>query len=129
MAITPAVLPATAHALGAVSFWLTVALAATGSVLSAFCIYDPMSQPRRDPYSFIGQWFIWTATPLFWGIIAASLSFSWFKPLDLFAVLFTFVIARWSAHAICNLKWRSGNRRISDFHIARGRHRSPELGR
>ena len=42
----------------AISFWLMVALAATGSLLSALCILDPVSEPKRAPYFFIGQWFI-----------------------------------------------------------------------
>jgi hypothetical protein len=74
--------PITAAA-AAVSFWLTVALAATGSLLSALCILDPVSEPKRDPYFFIGQWFTWLATPLLWGAVVASLASEWLQPFDL----------------------------------------------
>jgi hypothetical protein len=50
-------------AIGAIEFWITVALAIAGSALSAFCVTSPVWEPKRDPYSYIGQWFIWLATP------------------------------------------------------------------
>jgi hypothetical protein len=91
---------------GTVSFWLTVALAATGSALSALCIYDPFSEPKRDPHFFMGQWFTWLATPLLWGAVAASSIAEWLQPFDLLLVLVLAVACRWAAQAVCNLKWR-----------------------
>jgi len=97
--------PITAAA-AAVSFWLTVALAATGSLLSALCILDPVSEPKRDPYFFIGQWFTWLATPLLWGAVVASLASEWLQPFDLLLILLVALVSRWAAQAVCNLKWR-----------------------
>jgi hypothetical protein len=97
--------PITAAA-AAVSFWLTVALAATGSLLSALCILDPVSEPKRAPYFFIGQWFTWLATPLLWGAVAASSSVEWMKSFDLLLILLVALVSRWAAQAVCNLKWR-----------------------
>lgn len=90
----------------AISFWLMVALAATGSLLSALCILDPVSEPKRAPYVFIGQWFIWLATPLLWGAVAASSANEWLKPFDLLLVVVLAFGCRWAAQAVCNLKWR-----------------------
>jgi hypothetical protein len=99
------------------SFWLTVMLAAIAMVLSALCIADPALRPKDDPYYFIGQWFLWLATPLLWGIVAASRAFAWLKPLDLVAVLIALAISRVGAHAICGVQWRAGCRRHSDFQM------------
>lgn len=96
--ITPAV--------SAISFWLTVALAAAGSALSALCIYDPVSEPKRDPYVFLGQWFIWLVTPLLWGAVAASSAMEWLQPFDLLLILVLAVACRWAAQAVCTVKWR-----------------------
>ena len=93
-------------AVAAISFWLMVALAATGSLLSALCILDPVSEPKRAPYFFIGQRFIWLATPLLWGAVAASSANEWLKPFDLLLVIGLAVGCRWAAQAMCNLKWR-----------------------
>ena len=90
----------------AISFWLTVALAAAGSLLSAVCILDPVSEPKRAPYVFIGQWFIWLATPLLWGAVAASSAGEWLQPFDLLLVVVLAFGCRWAAQAVCNLKWR-----------------------
>jgi hypothetical protein len=99
---------------GAASFWLTVALAVAASVLSAFCISDPVSQPKHAPYAFLGQWFVWLITPLAWGTVAISLAFTWFKPFDLLAVAAAAVICRWGAQAVCSLEWRKrAPRRVS----------------
>jgi hypothetical protein len=108
-------------AAGAISFWLTVALAASGSVLSAFCIYDPISEPKGDPYFFIGQWFIWLATPLLWGTVATSSALEWLKPFDLLLVLFLAGACRWAAQAVCNHKWRgkSSQRFPSTVYVTR----------
>lgn len=86
-----------------------VALAATGSLLSALCILDPVSEPKRAPYLFIGQWFIWMATPVLWGAVAASSASEWFKSFDLLLVVVPAVGCRWAAQAVCNLKWRGKN--------------------
>jgi hypothetical protein len=94
------------YIMGAISFWLTVTLAAAGSLLSAVCIHDPVSEPKRDPYFFIGQWFTWLATPLLWGTVAASLIVEWLKPFDLLLVLLLAVASRSAAQAVCNLKGR-----------------------
>jgi hypothetical protein len=93
-------------AVGAISFWLTVTLAVAGSVLSALCIYDPVSEPKRNPYFFIGQWFVWLATPPLWGAVAASAASDWLKPFDLLLVVVLAVGCRWAAQAVCNLNWR-----------------------
>ena len=98
-------------AVGAISFWLTVALAAAGSLLSALCIYDPVSEPKRNPYFFIGQWFIWLATLLLWSAVAASLAMEWLKPFDLLLILILAGACRWAAQAVCNVKWRVSNHR------------------
>src|SRR5579864_582965 len=93
-------------AAAAISFWLTLAMAATGSLLSALCILAPVSEPKRNPYFFIGQWLIWLATPLLWGAVAASAASEWLKPFDLLLVMVLAVGCRWAAQAVCNLKWR-----------------------
>lgn len=93
--------------LGAASFWLTVTLAVSGSVLSALCIQHPVAEPKPDPYTFIGQWFVWLATPLLWAAVAGSLTFEWLKPFDLLAALVAFIICRWGAQALCSQKWRT----------------------
>jgi hypothetical protein len=93
-------------AVSVLSFWLTVMLAVAGSALSVFCVAYPVSEPKRDPCSFTGQWFIWLGTPLLWGTVAASLVFVWLKPLDLVAALFSAALSGWCAQKICNLKWR-----------------------
>jgi hypothetical protein len=98
-------------AVAAFSFWLTVVLAAAGSLLSALCILDPVSEPKRDPYFFIGQWFIWLATPMLWGTVAASSAGEWLKPFDLLLVILLAVGCRWAAQAVCNLKWRGKSSR------------------
>ncbi|HKU22928.1 MAG TPA: hypothetical protein VJQ50_18090 [Terriglobales bacterium] len=95
-----------ATVLGLVSFWLTVMLAVTGSALSAFCFVSPVSDPKIDPYSFLGQWFIWAATPLLWATVALSLAYSWIKPLDVLAVPIVLGICRWAAQAVCDQRWR-----------------------
>jgi hypothetical protein len=97
------------------SFWLTVALAAAGSVLSAFCVADPVSEPKRDPYVFLGQWFIWLATPLLWGTAAASLAWTPLKIFDLLAVLVLLGLCRRGAQAICNRQWRRQAARLPGF--------------
>lgn len=91
---------------GAISFWLTVVLAAAGSALSSLCIYDPVSEPKHDPYFFMGQCFIWLATPVLWGTVAASSALDWLKPFDLLLVLILAGACRWAAQAVCDLKWR-----------------------
>lgn len=91
---------------GAASFWLAVALAVAGSVLSALCIADPVSEPKREPYTFIGQWFIWMATPLLWGTVAASLAYSWLKPFELLLTAGAVGLCRWGSQAVCGLQWR-----------------------
>ncbi len=96
---------------GAASFWLAVALAVAGSALSALCIADPVSEPKREPYTFIGQWFIWMATPLLWGTVAASLAYSWLKPFDLLLAAGAVGLCRWGAQAVCELQWRGGENR------------------
>ena len=98
-------------AVGAISFWLTVTLAAAGSLLSAVCIYDSVSEPKRNPYFFIGQWFIWLATPLLWGTVAASSTIEELKPFDLLLILVLAGACRWAAQAVCALKWRESNSR------------------
>src|SRR5579872_4069470 len=103
-AVAPAVLlwPSATHTvaiLGAVSFWVTVLLATVASAVSAFCIIDPIREPKRDPYCFLGQWFIWLVTPLWWGLAAVSLSLEWLRPLDLLAVLLCAGMCRWGAGA------------------------------
>lgn len=90
----------------AISFWLMVALAAGGSLLSGLCIVNPVSEPKRDPYFFIGQWFIWLATPLVWGVVAVSSASEWLKRFDLLLVVVLAFSCRWAAQAVCNLKWR-----------------------
>ena len=93
-------------AMAAISFWLTVALAAASSLLSALCIYDPVFEPKHDPYFFIGQWLIWLTTPLLWGTVAPSSSVEWLKAFDPPLVLALAAICRGAAQAVCNLKWR-----------------------
>lgn len=94
--------------LGAASFWLTVALAAAGSVLSALCIAEPVPYPRLGPYTFIGQWFVWLSTPLLWGSVAASAAYPWLKPVDLLLAAAALAFGGWGAHTVCELKWRRG---------------------
>ena len=94
-------------AVSASSFWLTVGLAAAGSALSAVCIYDPVSEPKRDPYFFMGQWFIWLTTPLLWGAVAVSWALEWLRPFDLLLVLLLAGACRYTAQVVCNLKWRN----------------------
>jgi hypothetical protein len=109
-----------------VSFWLTVALAAAGSLLSALCILDPVSEPKRAPYFFIGQWFTWLATPLLWGAVVASLASEWLQPFDLLLILLVALVSRWAAQAVCNLKWRgkSPSRVPSVVYVTRPQRRS-----
>lgn len=104
-----------ASLVGGVSFWVTVVLAAAGSVLSIICIADPVSHPKDRPYAFIGQWFIWLATALLWGTVAASLACSWLKPADLIAVLIVGGIARWASRAACHIEWDTRRSRIPGF--------------
>ncbi|HLX76771.1 MAG TPA: hypothetical protein VKR26_18620 [Terriglobales bacterium] len=92
--------------LGQACFWLTVTLAVAGSALSAFCIVSPISEPRVDPYSFLGQWFIWLATPLLWATVAVSLAYAWLRPLDVLLVLVVLGTCRAAAQAICDYRWR-----------------------
>ena len=102
-----------ANVLGPVFFWLTVMLAVAGSALSAFCIISPISDPKVEPYSFLGQWFIWLATPLLWATVAISLAYSWIKPLDVLAVPLVLGICRGAAQDICDHRWRTAkDRRI-----------------
>ena len=102
-----------ANVLGPVFFWLTVMLAVAGSALSAFCIISPISAPKVEPYSFLGQWFIWLATPLLWATVALSLAYSWIKPFDVLAVPMVLGISRGAAQAICDHRWRRAkDRRI-----------------
>ena len=96
-----------ASAVGGISFWVTVALAAAGSVLSALCLADPVSHPKDQPSAFLGQWFIWLATTFLWATVAATLACSWLKPADLMAVLIAGGISRWAARAICDLEWKA----------------------
>lgn len=95
-----------ASVLSVLSFWFTVMLAVAGSALSVFCIAYPVSQPKPAPYFFIGQWFIWLATPLLWGTVAGSVVFAWWRSLDLVAAFVSLALAGWCAHKVCNLKWR-----------------------
>lgn len=110
LAIAPVALLASgaqlSAAAGMISFWLTVGLAVTGSVLSAFCIYNPVSKPKREPYSFVGQWFIWLDTPLLWGVVAASLVLPWLKPFELIAIFVAAGVSGRAAQTICNWMWR-----------------------
>lgn len=89
---------------GAASFWLVVALAVAGSVLSALCIAEPVSEPKREPYTFMGQWFIWMATPLLWSTVAASMAYSWLKPFDLLLAAGAVGVCRWGSQAVCGLQ-------------------------
>lgn len=104
-----------ASAAGAVSFWVTTALAAAGSVLSALCITDPISHPKDQPSAFLGQWFIWLATGLLWATVAASLACSWLKPADLAGVGMAFAISRWASRAICDREWKTRHARTPGF--------------
>lgn len=92
-------------------FWLTLVLAVAGSVLSAFCLAAPVSEPKGDPYLFIGQWFIWLATPLLWGTVIGSLAFPWARLFDLLAMLVVLAAAGWGAQAISNFRWRGSSAR------------------
>jgi hypothetical protein len=122
------VVPHLTAVLGVICFWATVGLAVLASALSAFCIAQPVFEPKGDPYSFLGQWFVWLATPLLWGIVAASVTFSWLRPLDLIAVVICLVMCRWSAHAVCNLAWRRRPRH-SEWLIVASTKTSPQIGR
>jgi len=102
-----------ANVLGLAFFWLTVVLAVTGSALSAFCIISPISAPKVEPYSFLGQWFIWLATPLLWATVALSLAYSGIKPFDVFVLPTVLAFCRGTAQAICDHQWRRAkDRRI-----------------
>lgn len=94
--------------IGGACFWLTVTLAAAGSVVSAMCIADPVSHPKNDSYYFIGQWFVWLATALLWGTVGLSLAFEQIKPFDLAAVVLIVCISRWASQAVHNLRWNRG---------------------
>jgi len=96
---------------GAASFWLVVALAVAGSVLSALWIAEPVSEPKREPYTFIGQWFICMATPLLWSMVAASMAYSLLKPFDLLLAAGAVGVCRWGSQAVCGLQWRRGENR------------------
>ena len=106
-----------ASAVGAVSFWVTTALAAAGSLLSALCIADPISHPKDQPSAFLGQWFIWLATALLWATVAASLACSWVKPADLIGVVMAFIISRWASRSICDREWKTRRARIPGFFL------------
>jgi hypothetical protein len=104
--------------IAAVSFWLTVALAGAGSLLSAMCIADPVSHPQDDSCYFSGQWLVWLATPLLWGTVLVSLAFEQLKPVDLVAILLIACISRVLSRAICDLKLRAGGPRRSGFMVS-----------
>ena len=106
-----------ASAAGGVSFWVTVCLAGAGSALSAMCIADPVSHPKDQPCTFIGQWFIWVCTALLWAMVAASLAWPWLKPADLAGVAMVLGISRRASRAICNVEWKTRRSRTPGFFV------------